>query len=206
MKCANLLVPTYQALPELLASTDYRNPTDPKNTAVQIGFNSPNTNLVGILSKKPEAMSGFGTLVATWGEGQALLQQLYPVRSLIDTYDEAVSPVMFVDVRGRYGQKAIALRRDFPHLPGRVIVQDLPMTIQRAPAIDGIELAAHDISQGHPSKVCARAFFLCRHPADSSRAQRSTTYGNVFTIGLTMPASTFSVASRVQCSQGSPNS
>jgi demethylsterigmatocystin 6-O-methyltransferase len=89
-------------------------------------------------------MTGFGKLMATWGEGHALLQQLYPVQTLIDTYDEEVSPIMFVDVGGGYGQKAIALKNDFPHLPGKVIVQDLPVTIQQAPAADGIEFSAHN--------------------------------------------------------------
>jgi demethylsterigmatocystin 6-O-methyltransferase len=152
VNCSNFLNPTYQALPELLESTGYRNPDDPKNTAVQKAFGAPDTDLLGILSKKPEAGMGFGRLMGTWGEGHALLQHLYPVQSLADTYNAAVSPVMFVDVGGGYGQKAIALKNDFPDLPGKIIVQDLPMTIDRAPKVDGIDFAVHDFFTEQPIK------------------------------------------------------
>jgi hypothetical protein len=79
VNCSDFLNPTYQALPALLESTSYRNPDDPKNTAVQKAFGAPDTDLLGILSKNPEAGIGFGTLMGTWGEGHALLQHLYPV-------------------------------------------------------------------------------------------------------------------------------
>jgi demethylsterigmatocystin 6-O-methyltransferase len=59
---------------------------------------------------------------------------------------------MFLDVGGGYGQKAIALKNDFPDLPGKFIVQDLPTTIERAPKVEGIEFAAHDFFTEQPIK------------------------------------------------------
>lgn len=152
VNCSEFLNPTYHALPELLESTSYRNPDDPKNTAVQKAFGSPDTDLLGILSTKPQAGMGFGMLMGTWGEGHDLLQHLYPIQSLINTYDGSTSPVMFLDVGGGYGQKAIALKKDFPNLPGKVIVQDLPTTIEHAPKVEGIEFAAHDFFTAQPIK------------------------------------------------------
>jgi hypothetical protein len=61
MYCANFLNPTYQALPELLASTNYRIPFDPKNTAVQKYVGYPDTDLMNILSKSFFERSTRGT-------------------------------------------------------------------------------------------------------------------------------------------------
>jgi hypothetical protein len=150
---ANFLNATYQSLPGLLRSIDYQNPTDPKNTAVQRAFGSPGKDLLGILTEKPAAGRGFGMLMSTWGEGHALLQHLYPVKAeLVDQFDPERSNVIFVDVGGGYGQKALALKEAFPNLPGRVIVQDLPGPIERAPKVQGIEFMVHDFYTEQPIK------------------------------------------------------
>jgi demethylsterigmatocystin 6-O-methyltransferase len=44
------------------------------------------------------------------------------------------------------------LKNDFPDLPGKIIVQDLPMTIDRAPKVDGIDFAVHDFFTEQPIK------------------------------------------------------
>jgi demethylsterigmatocystin 6-O-methyltransferase len=120
---------------------------------VQKAFGYVDTDLIGILTEKPEAGQGFGMLMSTWGEGHALLQHLYPVEpKLVAPFDEKISPVTFVDVGGGYGQKAIALKDEFPQLPGRIIVQDLPMSIDRAPKVDGIEFQAHNFFTPQPIK------------------------------------------------------
>jgi hypothetical protein len=150
---ANFLNPTYQALPALLASTCYQDPTDPKNTAVQKAFGYVDTDLIGILTEKPQAGRGFGMLMSSWGEGHAMLQHLYPVtEKLVDSFDENCSPVTFVDVGGGYGQRAIALKDDFPQFPGKVIVQDLAMSIEHAPKVDGIEFQVHNFFTEQPIK------------------------------------------------------
>lgn len=106
-----------------------------------------------MLTEKPMSAQGFGMLMSTWGEGHALLQHLYPgIGKLENTFDSGVSPVLFVDVGGGYGQKAIALKEAFPDLPGQIIVQDLPMTIKNAPTVDGIDFMAHDFFTEQPIK------------------------------------------------------
>ena len=59
---------------------------------------------------------------------------------------------MFVDVGGGYGQKAISLKRAFPQLPGRFIVQDLPGTVTNAPQVPEIETMGHDFFTEQPIK------------------------------------------------------
>jgi len=100
---------------------------------------------------RPEAAQGFGTLMSTWGEGNSLIQDLYPVREKLAS-EVDVKDVMWVDVGGGYGQKTIALRSSIPDLPGRFIVQDLPGTVENAPKSEGIEFQGHDFFTEQPIK------------------------------------------------------
>ncbi|KAF5015040.1 hypothetical protein F66182_13772, partial [Fusarium sp. NRRL 66182] len=116
--CASFLGPSYDALPDFLSSIQFANPTDPTDTAVQRAFDAKGQGLLDILMARPDNARGFGTLMNTWGEGNSLIQDLYPIReSLVAGFDS--ESVMFVDVGGGYGQKAIALKRAIPDLPGQ---------------------------------------------------------------------------------------
>lgn len=106
-----------------------------------------------ILMGKPDWARGFGLLMSTWGESHAMLQHLYPVKErLVDVFDPTINPICFVDVGGGYGQRSIALKKDFPELSGKILVQDLPMFIDTAPTVDGIEFKAHDFFTEQPVK------------------------------------------------------
>lgn len=81
--------------------------------------------------------------MSTWGEGNSLIQDLYPIAGdLAKGYDSETA--FWVDVGGGYGQKTVALKKAFPDLPGRFVVQDLPGTVVNAPPHDGIEYIGHD--------------------------------------------------------------
>lgn len=160
---AAFLNPAYQAVPDFLSSTKFADPTDPNNTAVQQAFEAPGQGLLEILMSRPASARGFGILMNTWGEGNSLIQDLYPVKeNLAPNFDPETA--MFVDVGGGYGQKAIALKRAIPELPGRFIVQDLPQTIDHAPKVEDIEYQAHDFFTEQPIKG-ARAYYIrqCLH-------------------------------------------
>jgi hypothetical protein len=151
---AEFLNHAYQALPGFLASTKYKSsPTNPADTAVQMAFDSKGKDLIGILMERPDSARGFGTLMSTWGEGHSLIQDLYPINERLPKgFDDSRGSVMFVDVGGGYGQKAIALKRACPQLPGRFIVQDLPGTVANAPKVEGIEMMEHDFFTEQPIK------------------------------------------------------
>ena len=152
LSSADFLNPVYQALPGHLASTDYQNPTDPCDTAVQRAFASKGKGLLQILVDRPGSAQGFGTLMSTWGEGNSLLQDIYDIQGLVDGFDLANQNVMFVDVGGGYGQKAISLKRSCPQLQGRFIVQDLLGTVENVPSGEGVEMMAYDFFTEQPIK------------------------------------------------------
>lgn len=143
---------------------DYDIPSDPHDTAVQRAYNAKGKSLIEILMERGDYAQGFGTLMAVWGEDAALLQSLYPVQHLIDGFKHEENAVMFVDVGGGMGQKTLALKKSFPDIPGRLIVQDTPQTISHAPTVDGIEFMAHDFFTEQPIKG-ARTYYIrqCLH-------------------------------------------
>ena len=66
---------------------------------------------------------------------------------------------MFVDVGGGYGHEAAALKKHYPNLPGRFVVQDLPQIVSEIKLEDGVEAMAHDFFTPQPQKG-ARAYYL----------------------------------------------
>jgi len=105
--------------------------------------------------ERPQSARGFGTLMSTWGEGNSLIQDIYPINERLPIgFDKSSQSeqVMWVDVGGGYGQKTIALKRACPGLSGRFIVQDLPGTIENAPKNKGIENLGHDFFTEQPFK------------------------------------------------------
>lgn len=96
--CADFHPPAYLALPGFLASTNYESPGDPTNTAFQKAFGAKGKDLISILMERPDSARGFGILMSTWGEGNSLIQNLYPVDHLADGFD--VKTAMWVDVGG----------------------------------------------------------------------------------------------------------
>ena len=150
--CQDWLLPVFQALPKKLRSEEYKLPqTDNTDLAVQFACGEKGKGLFEILGDRPVVANGFRHLMSTWGVGGSFLYDYYPVEErLIKGYDADVSDVMLVDMGGNWGDKIIAVKEHFPQLPGRLIVQDLPYTIDAAPKTDKAELTVHDFFQAQP--------------------------------------------------------
>ncbi|KAF2462880.1 S-adenosyl-L-methionine-dependent methyltransferase [Lindgomyces ingoldianus] len=160
---SEILHPTYQALPQYLKSRNYATPTDPKNTVIQQVFGIKDKDMMSLVLEKPDWARGFGMLMSTWGESHALLQHLYPVKErLVAGFNADINPVLFLDVGGGYGQKSIALRQAFPDLPGKVVVQDMPVFIDTAPVVEGIDFTVHDFFTEQPVKTCVKILSMLR--------------------------------------------
>lgn len=77
---------------------------------------------------------------------------IYPVEERLAIGAEpSPEAVMMVDVGGRHGKQAINLKRKFPHLPGKFVVQDL---LQGFPAEKSgdVEYMVYDFRAEQPIK------------------------------------------------------
>ncbi|KAG6357401.1 hypothetical protein INS49_013278 [Diaporthe citri] len=151
--------PVFQALSSFLAETKYQDVTDAAHTAFQKAF--------------PTDLPAFMWL-PTQPERFGPLQQAMTVQGAVGTPWFTVFPFgkevgdfggehVFVDVGGGFGHQSAALLGAFPHLKGKLVLQDLPQTLEHLPPgvviPDGIQKLPHDFFTEQPIKG-ARFYYL----------------------------------------------
>ncbi|CAI7654987.1 unnamed protein product [Penicillium glandicola] len=148
----NISGPVYQALPDTLKENGY---TDSgKTLAWNNGFNTE-LPFFPWAKQHPDHLKWFQSLMSVPREGDWL--DVFSVPSLAENV--AVDQALFVDVGGNIGHQSARLRARYPDLPGRIIVQDLPETIQAAPPVEGVEHMAHNFFEPQPI-IGAKAYYL----------------------------------------------
>lgn len=90
-------------------------------------------------------LSYAAALMGHWKEGTPDWLSACPVET--EAKDLDPERALFVDVGGGLGHQCELLRQKYPDLRGRVILQDRPEVLRRAPPIDGVEFVAHDFFQ-----------------------------------------------------------
>ena len=70
---------------------------------------------------------------------------VYPVKEKAS--DLKPEEPLLVDIGGGLGHQCIALRERFPQLTGRVILQDIPQTLEHAIHHDTVEVMVQDFFQ-----------------------------------------------------------
>ena len=163
----NLIIPTMEAgvnhtfdlvdrvamaLPGFLQKTGYQNPNDPKHCPFQDAFHTED-DLFEWFPKHPEELNDFNLWMTGQREGRANWLDYYPLREkLLDGFRKGDSLVMFVDVGGARGHEVEAIKKRFPDLPGKFILQDLPETIKQALPVPEMQVMAHDFFTEQPVK------------------------------------------------------
>jgi demethylsterigmatocystin 6-O-methyltransferase len=163
--------PAIAELPDLLMDLKYADPEDNTNTGIQRAFK---TDLPAFLWLQGDAekVSYFQTYMATvrFGDKPTFLDK-YPVEEKITN----LSPdrPLFVDVGGGFGSQAVAFKQKYPNLPGRIIFQDLPQTVEQVATPSGVEGVPYDFFQPQGIKgmfisfvllfVSCAGLFVCLH-------------------------------------------
>ncbi|KAL8965802.1 MAG: hypothetical protein Q9197_006320 [Variospora fuerteventurae] len=159
-------MPHYVDLPRFLAQTNYQNPTDSTKTVAQLSRNT-SLNFFDWMKENPkhyEALNNYmaANRVATIGIDAFPFEDRFPSLFKNDQKLEP-SPPLFVDIGGGRGQMSYAFQNACPHLPGRIIFQDLPQALASVPSSSEgsstIEAMVHDFFQPQPIQG-ARIYFL----------------------------------------------
>jgi demethylsterigmatocystin 6-O-methyltransferase len=151
-------LPVALTLPAYLKEHKYQDMTDSKDLPFHKAMN---TNLTPFEWMKQDGgqMKALGHImvldaVDSWVNS-------YPVEQAIGNFKPANDSALLIDVGGGFGQHSIAFRNKFPHLSGRIIVQDVSSTLDHAPRIEGIEFQPHDFFT--PQPVHGAKFYYLRH-------------------------------------------
>ena len=139
-----IAIPAYSALPEFLQQTSFQTPPGTQCAWQQ----SVKTDMdwFPYYQQHPKQLSYFQKLMSVPRDGEWF--------DVVPFAEEAanVSPdhALFVDIGGNIGHQSKRLRSKYPTLPGRVIVQDLPESVNVATPAQGVEFMAYDFFTPQP--------------------------------------------------------
>lgn len=139
-----------------LKQINYQTPAKGDDTAFTRAYNKPlGTSFWGILSSTPHVPACM-TCMASYNEGHKDELEFYTIEErLAKGADSDTNAVMMVDVGSGHGQPAINLKNQFPHLPGKLIVQGLPHAFPEGKdGMHDIEYMPHDFMTDQPIKCC----------------------------------------------------
>jgi demethylsterigmatocystin 6-O-methyltransferase len=140
-------------MPDALSELDYGNVDNIRNGVFQKAFGTE-LSCYEYLAHNPSLQGYMQDAMKLQPPGGDWLAAL-PISEEVANW-KASEPdrVLFVDVGGGMGHQCLRLRERFPNLPGRVIVQDMPITIERIskPMPHGVEAMAHSFDDPQPIK------------------------------------------------------
>ena len=143
--------PIYQELPDYLAETNYVNITDNAKTVLQKAYN---TDLPGFIwyPSQPKRFAHFQKVMTVQRVGVPDWLSVFPVEQEVGTWSPHPSTPLFVDVGGGFGHQCRSFKAKHPALPGSVVLQDLPQTLEHVPPIEGVDIMVHNFFEPQAMK------------------------------------------------------
>ena len=139
-------------MPEFLRETKHQNPVDNDHGPFQYAFKT-DQGVWAYISERPQRLNAFNTFMEGQREGRAPWFNHFPVEDSFDNESNHADAVLIVDVGGGRGHDMKAFKKAFPDQRGRLIVQDLPTTIDEIQDLmPGVEAMKHDFFTPQPIK------------------------------------------------------
>lgn len=145
-------------LPGFFERNGFKNPSDAYNGPFQFAMGTK-LHYFDWLRSQPKLQKAFNIVmgISRLNRGEEWFES-YPVEERL-LVESSLDPLL-VDVGGGLGHDLVAFKRKYPNLPGRLIVQDLPIVIDDVKDLPpGIEAMAYDFFKPQPVKG-ARVYYL----------------------------------------------
>jgi hypothetical protein len=117
------------------------------HTAFQDGWNT-STDAFSWFSDHPDHLAFFNDYMALRRQPELSWLTVYPVSEETKNWDPE-RPV-YVNVGGGIGHQCAEFKEQYPQVPGRVILQDMPHSIAQALPTPGVENMVHDFFEPQP--------------------------------------------------------
>jgi demethylsterigmatocystin 6-O-methyltransferase len=143
----NVLDPAYAATPRFLAEKNYCNPTELLETPFNKAWNTK-LPLWDWLSEHPEHRADFNRFMSAQRSSVSNCFSFLSLDKECQGWPE--QQAVFVDVGGGTGQQCIELKKKFPTLPGKVILQDLPCVVLKVELPVDIQPMVYDFFTPQP--------------------------------------------------------
>lgn len=117
--------------------------------------------IFGLLEKNAEQKQAFDDYMAARRiDDMPQWFEIYPAAEKLQDLQEGPDAKLMVDVGGGPGQELARFKERYPELPGRFVLQDLPLTLKRIEKLpDGVETMEYDFFTPQPIKG-SRLYFL----------------------------------------------
>jgi hypothetical protein len=136
---------SFVKLSQFLSSTGSKNPEDPSYGPFQYAYDTK-LSFFGWLKDHPDHLGAFNSCMSGVRMGKVPWFKLFPVETeLYRGLKQEEDAVLVVDVGGGGGHDLEQFKAEFPNIRGRLIVQDLPATIDQISQIyTGIEFVKYE--------------------------------------------------------------
>ncbi|OJJ50748.1 hypothetical protein ASPZODRAFT_106589 [Penicilliopsis zonata CBS 506.65] len=144
------------ALPDFLAEHGYQDVTHRRDTVFQKAFQ---TDLLAFdyMATQPDLLKSFQQTMGIKRVVDWL--SVFPFEAALGDWDNEVDRPLFVDIGGGFGHQSTGVRRRFPQISGRVILQDLEASLKHVKDLEGVEIMPYDFFTPQPVKG-SRFYYL----------------------------------------------
>lgn len=146
-------------LPEYFAQRGWKSPDDADDGPFQFASGTQ-SHYFEFLSSESYYQQAFNTtMTASFRRKGQSWFSFFPVEEKLHVEDPTAP--LLVDIGGGKGEDILAFRDSFPHLPGKLILQDLPVVVEGAQNIvsSGVEVQGYNFFDEQPVKG-AKAYYL----------------------------------------------
>ncbi|KAL2200102.1 S-adenosyl-L-methionine-dependent methyltransferase [Corynascus similis CBS 632.67] len=161
----NGCMPALLETPRWLASHQWQTPNDVAHGPYQDAYKTTLNFFEWLQSNQPNGMQ-FNHHMGGYRQGRPswMDTDFYPVQErLVKGFEATPDSALLVDIGGGLGHDLSEFRQKHPDAPGRLVLQDLPVVIDRVAAENtvaaGIEPMAYDFHTEQPI-VGARAYYM----------------------------------------------
>ncbi|CAI7614810.1 unnamed protein product [Penicillium glandicola] len=150
--------PAIAALPDFLKENNYQDITSVVHTPFQKAWD---TDLPGFIwaMNQPEKYAHFNQFMVSQRLGMPTWLDVYPYQEKADELKP--DQPFLVDLGGGLGHQSIALREKLPDLPNKIILQDIPATLDHAIKHPGVEAVVQDFFQ--PQAITGAKIYYMRN-------------------------------------------
>jgi hypothetical protein len=136
-------------MPEFLARTEYKNPTDAREGIFQYANCCMGDDMFDFLAANKEQGDRFNTIMGGVMAHQISWLDIFPTKTLIDS---AADGPLLVDVGGNVGHDMERFRQAYPQLAARMYLQDRPEVVKRSKCPDPLNKMDYDFFTPQPIK------------------------------------------------------
>ena len=152
--------PVFQELPDYLAETKYNNITDNGKTVIQKAYNMDLPGFVWFPSQ-PKRFAYFQQVMTVQRAGALDWLSVFPVEKEISGWSANPDKALLVDVGGGFGHQCLAFKAKYPKLPGRLILQDIPQTLEHVQPMESVEKMVQNFFE--PQAIKGKSRWLKNH-------------------------------------------